>query len=336
MTAAEISVLSLHLMALINSHVLYERYAMGTLTTLPLYHYILTFQQEILWIWAQKKNISTFLFILFRYFAIIVFIIDQTSQLVHKAVIFWWFHTVMGLFVNVATGARWVLCLTIPVYLGQLGMIIIIDDSKQWPLWKGAAPVVQTGVLGNTLNLCISQKEIITGSACGTLLLLTEYPAKFYYSSDRVGLRAIFLVNLITVSLILTKPYSVKVVSFIGTMNVQISGVSVSFTGLCHITTLIFATYRVTAILVSSLFLNLKEDAYCSRLPMFGLSDIANRAFPQHFIIKKYHQNPIIWTSGWDDPNQSTWAMTSDINHMAAELASPFEVEPEHQVEGWA
>ncbi|KIJ34300.1 hypothetical protein M422DRAFT_52068 [Sphaerobolus stellatus SS14] len=342
--------------SLVAAHLLYERYATEALTIMLLLHYVLTFQQERLWVWRQRKNISTFLFIAFRYFPFITLALAQLNQygliiisennsgITVQGCEFWWVRTAVGPLVSFTTGilriqalrttaASWVLGTTLPVYLGQLGVII-------WSLWKDYTrpdpPAIH--VSGSTINPCLSTKEIITGSISlapifiATIIFdITIFAFTFkksleirrnsfstplinvitrdgnlYFMTYRARLTApsaIFLVNIINMSIILAFPFSPN----IGTINVQISGI-------------------ITSALVSSLFLNLKEAAYRSRIFPSRSYEITSGSFPEPFIHRIPQEHPR--TSRWNFPNlQAVWNLTSDIDDLGAELQSLAEPE---------
>ncbi|KIJ34299.1 hypothetical protein M422DRAFT_263614 [Sphaerobolus stellatus SS14] len=154
-------------------------------------------------------------------------------------------------------------------------MYIILANFKvlQWSIWKDATrPVIK---LGDALGvLCISQAEALTGSSSLVPLFiaaitfdLSIFGLTFYkglqarrsspihllevtFRDGNLYFGAIFWVNLGTLLLILKEPLS----PYVGTINVQFSSV-------------------ITVVLVSRLFLNLKEAAYRSRY--FATSSLA-------------------------------------------------------------
>ncbi|KIJ27770.1 hypothetical protein M422DRAFT_271004 [Sphaerobolus stellatus SS14] len=170
-------------------HAQINLYYTAIMTTLLLYTYALTFDEECLLIWKQRKTFSSFLFIGFRYFPALAFIVDQTrfyvqsNQDILGKTLFvpglplnpdfcglWWPRLIAGPVISVCTGlililrvqalyarANWVLGILIPAYLCQLAII-------GWSTWKDVTrPAIELdGDLITTL--CIFSNEIQTGS----------------------------------------------------------------------------------------------------------------------------------------------------------------------------
>ncbi|KIJ34339.1 hypothetical protein M422DRAFT_263650 [Sphaerobolus stellatus SS14] len=273
-------------------------YYTAIMTTLLLYTYVLTFdvsaREECLLVWKQRKTFSSFLFIGFRYFPALAFIVDQTRFYVQSnqgfsspgvSVLipglpqnldfcgFWWPRLIAGPVISVCTGlililrvqalyarANWVLGILILAYLCQLAIL-------GWSTWKDVTRPAITLDGDSISTLCIFDTEINTGSKSlipvfiaaivfdimifcltfwkgrRTRLHKTTFPlVQVILRDGNLYFLAIFIVNLITLIVILVDPFS----PYLGTSNVQMSAI-------------------ITGILVTRLFFNLKHVALKSR-----------------------------------------------------------------------
>ncbi|KIJ54860.1 hypothetical protein M422DRAFT_775081 [Sphaerobolus stellatus SS14] len=270
-------------------HTQANRYYTAAATTLVLYHYVLTFENECRYAWQQRKALPFYLFLIFRYLPPFVFLIDQGSQYLDASGFFpsgppvsvcrlWWPRLIMGPIVTFTTGIilimrvyavyrrnQRVLCVTGSVFIGQVGVNI-------WSIWKES----QVAIPGQGFG-CISWTEAafprssllpIFISAMIFNLAMFMFTMNKQFSLGREGLRpplmltvvrdgnlyfiALFLVNSVTVLLIIISlafpnygpsPRHGSEASYVGTINVQFAA-------------------AVTSVLVSNLFLNLREVAY--------------------------------------------------------------------------
>ncbi|KIJ34346.1 hypothetical protein M422DRAFT_263661 [Sphaerobolus stellatus SS14] len=174
------------------THAQINLYYTAIMTTLLLYTHVLTFDEECLLVWKQRKTFSSFLFIGFRYFPALAFIADQTRFYVQSdqqdpfgggisifipglplnehLCGFWWPRLIAWPVISICTGlililrvqalyarADWVLGILIPAYLCQLAII-------GWSMWKVMTrPAI--GLDGDLMDtLCIFDAEIQTGS----------------------------------------------------------------------------------------------------------------------------------------------------------------------------
>ncbi|PPR06274.1 hypothetical protein CVT24_000893 [Panaeolus cyanescens] len=131
------------------------------------YDHLLTFDDEIRYMWNRKKGFPFWLFLIFRYVTPIVSLINLVSEhdpnWIGDVCKNWiWLPVAVGPIVSMATGiililrvhaiysqADWVLWVTVPVYLGQLvvmGWAIPSGVPAQLPPgWVGCIPIPEPG-----------------------------------------------------------------------------------------------------------------------------------------------------------------------------------------------
>ncbi|KAF9264364.1 hypothetical protein L218DRAFT_987077 [Marasmius fiardii PR-910] len=120
------------------THLLANKYHVLASTVMLVYDHMLTFDDELKYIWGRKKGFPFYLFLIFRYFTPIVSLINLIAlhdpNWVGSLCSNWiWLPVAVGPIVCMATGiililrvhaiysqARWVLYLTAPVYIVQL------------------------------------------------------------------------------------------------------------------------------------------------------------------------------------------------------------------------
>ncbi|KIJ27765.1 hypothetical protein M422DRAFT_270999 [Sphaerobolus stellatus SS14] len=158
-------------------HAQINNYNTAIMTTLLLYTYVLTFDEECFLIWKHRKAFSSLLFVAFRYFPRLAFIVDQIrfyvrnngssgTSLFLPGLAFnflrglWWPRLIAATVITACTGpililrvqalydrANWVLGILIPAYLCQLAIIVVDPNSLYLGLNNVQMSPVITGVL---------------------------------------------------------------------------------------------------------------------------------------------------------------------------------------------
>ncbi|KAF8883830.1 hypothetical protein BD779DRAFT_811736 [Infundibulicybe gibba] len=158
-------------------HLLDNKYYILASTVMLLYDHILTFERERVYIWNQRKSIPSYLFFVFRYVTPIVSILNLVAE--HnphwsgKTCSDWiWLPVAVGPIISVATGvililrvhaiyarSRWILYITIPVYLAQLGVM-------GWSIDGGVPAQLPPGFIG-----CVPSEKPGTGIQLSALYI---------------------------------------------------------------------------------------------------------------------------------------------------------------------
>ncbi|KAM6504030.1 hypothetical protein JOM56_000973 [Amanita muscaria] len=237
-------------------------------TVMLLYDHILTFEQERMYIWNQRKSLPSLVFLFFRYFCPVVSIINLVaehdpgwSDTVCRNWI--WLPVSTGTIINAATGvilimrvhaiycrARWILYVTVPVYLAELGVMMWsipsgIPATNLPPGFVGCFPIPKPGTGLRLTSIYIAALGFdtvvfsltfmrafyrrFTKEKSVTLLRIIVRDGTLYYT-------VIFVVNLINVFLLALAPP-------------DISAINAPFASM------------ITTVLVSRLVLNLREAA---------------------------------------------------------------------------
>lgn len=152
------------------SHLVANKYYVLASTVMLLYDHLLTLEEERRYIWAQPKRLPTYLFFIFRYATPVVSILNLVAEhdptwIGHRCSRWIWLPVAIGPIVSAATGvililrvhaiyarAKWVLYVTIPVYLGQLSVM-------GWSIPSGVPAPLPPGFIG-----CVPSEKPGTGN----------------------------------------------------------------------------------------------------------------------------------------------------------------------------
>ncbi|KAF8336115.1 hypothetical protein F5887DRAFT_973811 [Amanita rubescens] len=190
------------------SHLVSTKYYVLASCVMLVYDQILTFEQERVYIWNRKKNIPSCLFITFRYFTLIVTLLNLvaehdprwTGSICRNWI---WLPVSTTMITNATTGvmrvhaiysrSKWILAVLVPVYLGEL---IVMG----WSIPSGVPAKMPAGFVG-----CIPVEEPGTGRRLTAMFiaalifdtvifLLTLSRALFMSVSSRKNLTLLTLV----------------------------------------------------------------------------------------------------------------------------------------------
>ncbi|KAG7087191.1 hypothetical protein E1B28_013172 [Marasmius oreades] len=159
------------------AHLLANKYHVLASTVMLCYDHIITFDDEVKYIWQRKKSFPFWLFLTFRYVTPIVSLINLISEhdpnWIGDTCKNWiWLPVAVGPIVSLATGiililrvhaiysqAAWVLWVTFPIYIGQLVVM-------GWSIPAGIPADLPPGFIG-----CIPHPKDATGLQLSSLYI---------------------------------------------------------------------------------------------------------------------------------------------------------------------
>ncbi|KAF8066750.1 hypothetical protein FPV67DRAFT_1206050 [Lyophyllum atratum] len=246
------------------SHLVANKYYVLASTVMLLYDHLLTLERERRYIWAKPKRLPTYLFFIWRYATPIVSLLNIVAEhdptwIGPRCSRWIWLPVAIGPIVSAATGvililrvhaiyakAKWVLYVTIPIYLGQLAVM-------GWSIPSGVPAPLPPGFVG-----CVPSEKLGTGNRLsGIYIAALAFDATiFFLTFGRAIYMRIVDTSLPLLDLIVRDGTAYFAVLFVVNLT-NVILLSVAPPDLSAINAP-FATL-ITALLVSRLVMNLRE-----------------------------------------------------------------------------